>query len=102
MANAHPFNFLGGLELSRMGATWFVSYAYYKHIDSNHDNWNRVKTSYNRANLFHSTTRYHEFWLQQILLMDIGRLNTNTIGIDGYDTKRMAREILNSFSSKKY
>jgi hypothetical protein len=25
----HPFNFAGGNELSTMGATWFVSYAYY-------------------------------------------------------------------------
>ena len=29
MAKCHPFNFDGGEELSHMGATWFVSFAYY-------------------------------------------------------------------------
>jgi hypothetical protein len=29
----HDFNFEGGNFLARMGATWFVSYSYYCHID---------------------------------------------------------------------
>ena len=35
----HTFSFLGGEDLTTMGATWFVSYAYYKYVDSSHKNW---------------------------------------------------------------
>jgi hypothetical protein len=32
----HDFNFEGGHYLTRMGATWFVSYSYYCDIDKSH------------------------------------------------------------------
>ncbi len=32
---SHNFSFEGGEILTGMGASWFVSYAYYQHIDKN-------------------------------------------------------------------
>lgn len=94
MAKCHPFNFDGGEELSHMGATWFVSFAYYTYVDRTHSTWERVKTSVSRRSIFNRTREYHEYWLNQVLAMENSRLNTNSLGINGVETKRMAREIL--------
>ena len=94
MAKCHPFNFDGGEELSHMGATWFVSFAYYTYVDRTHSTWERVKTSASRRSIFNRTREYHEYWLNQVLAMENSRLNTNSLGINGVETKRMAREIL--------
>ena len=94
MAKCHPFNFDGGEELSHMGATWFVSFAYYTHVTRAHMDWARVKTSVSRSSIFARTVKYHRFWLNQVLFMENARLNTNSLGISGEETKRMAREIL--------
>ena len=96
MANSHPFNFWGGEELSHMGATWFVSYAYYCNVNSQHMAWQRVKTHPSRISMYNRTGQYHEYWLQQVLQMDNARLNTNTLGLPASATKRMASLILNS------
>ncbi|MHC6201924.1 hypothetical protein ACYULU_01865 [Breznakiellaceae bacterium SP9] len=90
----HSFNFAGGYELSKMGATWFVSYLYYTKINNTHANWQNVETSGTRAAMFRRTTQYHEFWLTQIVDMNDRRLNTNTIGLNAVQTKQMARELL--------
>ena len=94
MAKCHPFNFDGGEELSHMGATWFVSFAYYTHVDRTHRIWESVKTSGSRRSIFNRTNGYHKYWLNQVLAMENTRLNTNSLGITGAETKRMAREIL--------
>ena len=94
MAKAHPFNFAGGEELSHMGATWFVSYAYYCCGNEQHMAWKGVKTYLSRMSIFSRTGKYHTFWLQQVLLMEDKRLNTNSLGVSASTTKRMAREIL--------
>jgi hypothetical protein len=94
MADSHPFNFAGGDILSHMGATWFVAYAYYKFIDKNFLKWNKVKTAFSRAELFTKSSSYRKFWLEQILLMDNKRLNTNSLGINAIETKQMAKQLL--------
>lgn len=94
MAKCHPFNFDGGVELSHMGATWFVSFAYYTYVDTTHKTWERVKTSVSRRSIFNRTREYHKYWLNQVFGMENSRLNTNNLGINGLETKRMAREIL--------
>ena len=94
MAKCHPFNFDGGEELSHMGATWFVSFAYYTYVDGTHRVWENVKTYISRRSIFYRTKEYHEFWLNQVLVMENSRLNTNSLGINGLKTKQMAREIL--------
>ena len=55
MAKCHPFNFDGGEELSHMGATWFVSFAYYAYVDSTHRVWENVKTYISRRSIFYRT-----------------------------------------------
>lgn len=94
MAKSHPFNFAGGEELSHMGATWFVAYAYYCCGNAQQMAWKKVKTHPSRISIFSRTGKYHTFWLEQVLLMEDMRLNTNSLGIPAFETKRMAREIL--------
>jgi hypothetical protein len=100
MTNSHPFNFAGGETLSQIGATWFVAYAYYKFVDSNYLKWKNVQTSIHRANLFAKSSSYWEFWLNQILLMNNKRLNTNSLKINAEETKQMAKIILAKLHSK--
>lgn len=92
--NSHPFNFMGGEELSHMGATWFVSYAYNQNIDSNHQDWMKVKTASSRASIYRRTEQYHEFWLKQILKMNDSNLNKNSLKLNAQTTKNMARILL--------
>lgn len=89
----HPFNFKGGDILSKMGATWFVSYAYYLYIDKSHINWKKYS---NRIVIFISSKSYHQFWLTQVLHMNNRKLNTNKMGLDAILTKQMATKLLNS------
>ena len=98
MQKKHYFNFDGGDNLSQMGATWFVSYAYYKNIDKNHNAWMNTKTVQTRINCYNKTQIYHAFWLKKILLMDNKRLNTNSLNIDAETTKTMAMRILQKIS----
>jgi len=100
MAKCHPFNFEGGEELSHMGATWFVSYAYYSIVDRSHRTWEKVKTSTSRRSIFNRTFKYHSFWLNQILKMDNTRLNTNSLGINANETKLMVKEILTKIEGR--
>lgn len=96
MRNTHPFHFLGGEELAQMGATWFVSYCYHRHVDYGYDAWRRVKTAAMRRTVYERTEKYHAYWLRQVLDMDDARLNTNRMHVSARDTKRMARELLAS------
>ena len=68
MAN-HNFSFAGGDILSKMGATWFVSYAYYDRVDKNHRNWDRVSTAASRTSRYIAGIPYHKEWLQEVLVM---------------------------------
>lgn len=96
MAN-HNFSFAGGDILSKMGAAWFVSYAYYEKIDRTHKSWNLVSTASSRASKYKSGVSYHKEWLQEVLVMKDENLNKNTIGLDARRVKAMASEILNNW-----
>lgn len=90
----HNFSFPGGEILARIGASWFVSYAYYQKIDATHLNWNRVSTTRTRISYYQSGSPYHVTWLNEVLGMNPANLNKNTIGLDAQQIKRMAQEIL--------
>ena len=96
MAN-HNFSFAGGDILADMGATWFVSYAYYNRIDRNHRNWDRVSTAAARMSKYIAGTSYHQQWLREIFVMNDKKLNTNKIGLNAQQTKAMAKEILDNW-----
>lgn len=90
----HVFSFEGGDDLTTMGACWFVSYCYYKFIDPNHRNWDRVSTSSNRISVFTKTKKYHKYWLSEILNMNNSNLNKNSLGLSSFQIKEMAEALL--------
>lgn len=90
----HCFSFSGGEILTRIGATWFVSYAYYERVDSSHLNWKQVSTFQSRISAYRSGEEYHRSWLNEVLAMNPSNLNKNTIGLDAQQIKKMVREIL--------
>ena len=91
---AHDFSFEGGEILTGMGASWFVSYAYYQHLDRTHMNWNKVATTQPRISKYNKGKPYHKTWLQEIVNMNPLNLNKNTIGLNSTDIKKMAEELL--------
>jgi hypothetical protein len=92
----HIFNFDGGGKLTSIGASWFVSYLYYKVIDQSHTNWNKVKKQKTRISTFEASTEYHKDWLKEIIGMS-NKLKSNTISLSSVDIKKMAMEILKSY-----
>ena len=90
----HNFNFTGGEHLTKISATWFVSYSYYLLIDKNHLNWKNNKTYISRISKYNATTEYHKHWLGQIKNMNDDKLIINEIGVSPSKTKEMANEIL--------
>lgn len=96
----HAFNFEGGDILANMGATWFVSYAYYENVDKNHLNWKKVSTYPNRCSNYERSRAYHEFWLREILKMYEEKLNTNSIGLKASETKNMAKKVVERLKSR--
>ena len=93
----HNFSFIGGDILSKIGVAWFVSYAYYNRIDKTHANWNLISTAESRKSKYITGTPYHKDWLQEILVMNDKKLNTNKIGLEAWQVKDMAKEILNNW-----
>ena len=92
----HRFSFVGGDKLDNIAASWFVSYAYYVHIDRSHRNWNRVAYRM-RVSRFEKTVPYHLYWLDKIGPMDDRKLATNEVGLTPAEVKKMAKEILRKF-----
>lgn len=91
---SHQFTFEGGDLLTGIGASWFVSYAYFETVDRSHRNWEKVSTANTRLTKYVKGRPYHRTWLQEVLAMSPDRLNKNTIGLDANQIKTMAREIL--------
>ena len=91
---SHNFAFEGGEILTGMGASWFVSYAYYEKVDSTHKNWAKVSTTQSRLSRYNKGRKYHKAWLNEVLVMNPVNLNKNTIGRDAAQTKSMAKAVL--------
>jgi len=89
----HSFSFEGGEQLTTIGATFFVSYLYYQHIDSTHKNWESIKTKGSRISTINRSENYHLIWLKHIGNMKDTNLNKNTLGLDGVIVKQMALDI---------
>ena len=90
----HNFNFDGGEALNKIGAAWFVSYAYNEKRDSTHTNWTRVKTTKSRISNYERSREYHKFWLNKVLLMNDEKLNKNTLLLNASAVKYMAKKLL--------
>lgn len=96
----HNFPFEGGYDLRRMCVSWFVSYTYYKHIDSEHKNWQTLKTYKNRISKYNASRQYHKLWLEKVEDMHSAALNRNTIGLTAEQVKKMANEVLQNWGEK--
>jgi hypothetical protein len=95
MAKKHNFNFKGGEHLTKIGATWFVSYSF--HLQNNeHMNWEKSKTHRGRISKFNRTKNYHKFWLEQIYTMNDEKLNINKLELKAIQIKSMVAMLLNS------
>lgn len=82
-------------ELKRMGASWFVSYSYYKKIDPSHRNWEKNDTNDTiRIPTYNRTLLNHKDFLLEILKKSDEMLSRNSLGLDGNDIKIMAQELL--------
>lgn len=91
---SQSFAFEGGEILTGMGASWFVSYAYYKTVDPSHRNWAKVSTTQTRISKYNKGKQYHKAWLKEVQAMNPANLNKNTIGLDAAQTKAMAKAVL--------
>lgn len=84
--------------LRTIGASWFVSFCYFNHIDKYHLNWNKISTASTRITTYKRTTQYHKIWLEEVLKMDESYLSTNKIGLTGNRVKEMASELLKTIN----
>ena len=90
----HTFCFEGGELLTTIGASFFVSYLYYRHVDQSHQNWASIKTQKSRISTINRSERYHRKWLNHIGGMSETKLSKNTLCIDGAAVKKMALAVL--------
>ena len=90
----HTFTFEGGEQLTTIGATFFVSYLFYRHVDSTHRSWESIQTKASRISTITSSKQYHRAWLERVDRMSDANLGKNTLGLDGVKVKTMARAIL--------
>jgi len=88
------FNFSGGVQLTRIGACWFVSYMYYKKVDNTHLNWKKVSTHPTRASNCIRNSVYHKAWIKEIVKMNPNQLEKNKLGLSGTDIICMAKVLL--------
>ena len=68
--------------------------AYYEKIDQTHQNWNKVSTAKMRLARYNEGRSYHKAWLREVLSMDPQNLSKNTIGLDAFQVKQMAKKLL--------
>ena len=104
MAKGHDFNFEGGEILSKIGAAWFVSYAYYNYVDNKHSAWKNSKFSdlsvQSRTSNYNKSERYHIKWLSEVLNMQQLDKHGNYCGLQSTQIQKMAAEILLKVLSK--
>jgi hypothetical protein len=98
MSKGHDFNFDGGEILSSIGAAWFVSYAYYNHVDKKHVSWENSKFSklsiQSRTSGYNRSKQYHIGWLHEVTQMQQLDMHQNKCGLNSTQIKKMATEIL--------
>ncbi len=90
----HTFGFEGGEQLTTVGATFFVSYLCYLHVDPMHRYWDSSETKAARRSPIANATKCHRAWLDRVGGMSDAKLARNTLRLDGAKVKAMARLIL--------
>lgn len=95
----HAFRFEGGEYLTTMGASWFVSYTYHLYIDNKHNNWESASNLQSRMSAFSKSKKYYCSFLSEIVKMNANRLQTNSIGLAGFEVKQMAEKVLQKLTN---
>ena len=83
--------------LHSMGKSWFVSYLYFKNIDSNHLFWKNVKSTkslQSRISVFKRSKMFHKIYLNEIIKSNQSSLDTNKLGLSGKDIIMMSNELI--------
>lgn len=84
--------FEAGEKLRAVGASFLVSYLYWKKIDSTHTNWKFAKT--NNPNTINNNQKYWSIWVESIINKDPASLGQNKIELTGSAIINMARKLL--------
>ena len=87
------FNFPGGIQLTQIGASWFVSYMYSVKKDPTHLNWKKVSTHSARSSVCAKNSAYHKIWINEIVGMNPNQLQRNAIGLTGQEILDMANVV---------
>ena len=90
----HEYNFDGGEELSRIGASWLVSYLYCLRVDNTHLNWKKVSDVSLREGKCKKAAHFHKDWMREIVNMNSKKLDENSIDVSGEDVIAMAKVLL--------
>lgn len=53
----HYYSFEHGEELTLMGASWFVSYSWFRYVDRTHLNWKKVRSYPSRISTYINNKR---------------------------------------------
>ena len=88
------YKFAGGEHLTRISASWFVSYMYYLKVDKTHSNWKKVTKPMKRASKCDKNSTYHKIWIREIVGMNPNRLGRNKLGLSGTDIISMAKILI--------
>ncbi|MDD4156485.1 MAG: hypothetical protein PHY08_07935 [Candidatus Cloacimonetes bacterium] len=67
-----------------------IIYKFYELEDKNILEWQNCKTVNMRKNIYERTRKYHLEWLKYILFANEKKLETNDMGVFGFDITTMA------------
>jgi hypothetical protein len=84
--------FDAGEKLRGCGASFFVSYLYWKLIDPTHTNWKLAKT--NNPITVLNNKEYWFIWADAIVYKSPRDLGTNRINLSGYEIISMAEKLV--------
>lgn len=79
-------------KLRTVGASFLVSYLYWKKIDQTHNNWRLANT--NNPNTIDGNKEYWTIWIEAITHKDPGSLGQNKINLSGSQIITMAKRLL--------
>ena len=83
--------------LQSMGKSWFLSYLYFKNIDSNHLFWKNVestKSLQSRISVFKRSKMFHKIYLNETIKSNPSLLGHNKLGLSGEDIITMSNELI--------
>jgi hypothetical protein len=84
--------FEAGEKLRAVGASFLVSYLYWKIIDPTHINWRFAKT--NNPNTIEVNKNYWGIWISAIIHKNPASLEQNKINLTGSQIVSMAKRLL--------